>query len=375
LWFQPFYGNLSFNAITEVPFSVLFVTAGLLFAYRRYSAAAFCVGLLPLIRYEGAALIGVVIVLSVLARRWRPIVFAMLPLVVQNGVTLLVLGQLPFQMFLHPSERWLSGQQTAIGAAVSPFGFMYRFQMLPQLAGIPLILLVIVGLPHLFRRKDQAVIFGCYLLYFSVHVIITWLALYGEQAGDLRYMLPLAPGLAMVAVVGLASAVQSLGAAARGFAGRTAMVTARVGAISLCALVVAAVGLRNAMPAAESAEQIAIRQATDWVRAHQNSENRMVSTDAWFYYMLPDAVDTRDLWLQTHDVRTFPAGTLAVWDSKYSESYGLPLSALESSNWRQVYGFSQPLSGNPAAHFDVKVFEKQADASSRAEIPQARPFW
>jgi hypothetical protein len=369
LWFQPFYSSLSFSTLTEVPFSALFVGAGWLFASRRYSAAAFCVGLLPLIRYEGAALLGVVFLLCLTQRTWRPMLFGLLPLLIQNGITFLVLGRLPFEMFLHPTERWLTGQSAAVGTMVTTFGFSYRFRLLPELIGLPLLILVILGLPHLFKRKEQVVVFGCYLLYFSIHVVITWLSLFGEREGTVRYMLPLAPGLAMIAAVGLHATVRALSGAARRFAGRRAMLAVQVALISICALVVWIIGARNFTLYGITAHQSAMHQAADWVRTHETSGNSPLSTNVWFYYLLPKEVDARDLWLQTGDLRSVPAGTLAVWDVKYSNLYGLPLSELQSSSWKQVFAIHQPLSGNPNGYFDVNIFQKLANTGSAADAP------
>jgi hypothetical protein len=358
LWFQPFFATWSFNAITEVPFSALFVAAALLFVSGRYSAAALCVGLLPLIRYEGAVLLGVVAALCLLQRQWRPIVLSVLPLFFQNAITFLVLGELPFQMFLHPAHGWATGHATQIGAAASPFGFSYRFHMLPELAGVPVIILVITGFPHLFRRKDQAVVFTSYLLYFFVHVIITWLALYGELAGDRRYMLPLAPALALAAAIGLDAVVRAFAATARNFAGRPAMVATRALLVTGCIFVLGLTGWRNVAPLPESAEQIAVRQAANWVRAQHLASAPIVTANVWFDFLLPYSVRSQDLWVQTKNPNLLPLGTVAVWDSKYANSYGLPLSALQNGTWRELYAVRQPLPENPHAHFDVAIFEK-----------------
>jgi hypothetical protein len=367
LWFQPFFGNWGFTTITEIPFTALFVAAALFFAYRRYSAAAFCVGLLPLIRYEGAALVAGVVLLAALKRQWKPIGFAILPLLVQNGISLLALGHLPFDMFLHPAEHWTNGQTVQVGSVASRFGISYRFRMLPDIAGIPVTILVVLGLPHLLKRKDQLVVFGGYLLYFSIHVVITWLGLYGELGGNARYLLPIAPALAMIAAVGLDSTVQALAAGAGDMGGRSAMAAARVGVISLCVLAVGISGVRNMAPLKESAEQIAMRKAADWVRTQNYSDRQIVSTNVWFYYLLPQAVTTQKLWVQTLDPKSLASGTIAVWDSQYSHSYGLPLSQLQDGSWRRVYDFSEPLAGNPAEHFEVSVFEKlgKEDSTTR----------
>jgi len=368
LWFQPLFGTLAFNAITEIPFSALFVAAGLLFVSRRYSAAAFCVGLLPLIRYEGAAFIGIVFLLCMVNRKWKPLIYAVLPLLIQNGLTMFGLKTLPLDMFFHPTQQWLSGHAAQVGTAVTSFGFSYRFRMLPEIAGLPVMLLVVFGLPHLLKRKEHVLVFGCYLLYFCIHVVITGLSLYGEQTADVRYLLPLAPGLAMVAAVGLESAVAAFAAGVRKFAGRTAMVAARAAALSLCALAVGVVGLRNIVPIPKSAEQLAMEQVTDWVRHHPSGKPTL-STDVWFYFLLPERVNSADLWVQFgHLQATSSSGTYAVWDNKYSETYGIPLSAVSAPAWKEVYAVRRPLPGNPNADFDIRVFEKSG-TTARKSVP------
>ena len=189
LWFQPWFGDLSYTAITEVPFMLCLTLACWLALNERLGWAALCFGLLPLIRHEGVALTGLWCGYLVLRRAWRPLLVAFGPLLFYNGLFFALYRQWPFAIYLQPRPTTLYGSG----------GWLYFGAPLLDAVSLPVAGLALLGCIVLRRR---ALVLLGYVVYVALQMIIYRFGLYAS-GGYALFLLPFAPGVAVAASIGL----------------------------------------------------------------------------------------------------------------------------------------------------------------------------
>lgn len=320
LWFQPWFNDLSYTAITEVPFMLCLVLACWLWLDQRLGWAALCFGLLPLIRHEGIALTGLWCGYLLLRREWRGIGVALLPLVVYNALYFAVYAAWPFTIYLQPRPTTLYGSG----------GWLHFAEPLARGVGLPVFGLALLGCALLVQRRRALVLTG-FAVYLLVQTIIYRFGLYASGGYEL-FLLPLAPGFAIAASVALDWLVERL----RLPRGQVALLGGALLAVVLGWVVVT--GTRS-RPRPMDFEGVALQQAASWLQQRSTDPARVVATHVWLYYFvdLPPAQ-----WLTVSAPRDLPVGTIVVWDSHYSDRSGLRLAELRdpAQGWRELERFS-----------------------------------
>lgn len=327
LWFQPWFGDLAYTAITEVPFAWLLALGCWLWLRERPRWAALCFGLLPLVRHEGVALTALCCGYLLLRRDWRAILAALAPMLLYNVLYAAVLGGWPVTIYFQPRPTTLYGSGS----------WLHFVWPLIDGLGWPIAALVLPGCLLLLRQRGGREVLACYGLYFGLQTVIYRFGLYAS-GGYAIFLLPLAPGCALAAALALEWLLARIERAVSPALPRGELLSA-----SLLMIVLALVGnvaLRTP-PRPLDFEGVALQEAARWLAAAQLSPPRIVTTHVWFYYFA-DLPLEQGSWPPTPPtLASLPPGALVVWDAHYSERWGLAYAELSdpTRGWRTLQRF------------------------------------
>lgn len=340
-WFQPWVQQLGFTCLTEVPF-LLFVVAGLLaFTSGRLLAAGVLLGCLPLIRHEGIGLVAAWIAYAALTRQWRLAGALAAPYATFVALYAAVFQATPLQIFS-------AGTHTDhYGAG----GWLHFAPHLVQAAGLAL-LPALYGLPRLLRTRESALATGTFVLYLAIHVVVYRFGLFAS-GGYVEFLLPLAALVALAGAAGVEALAEELHRHSRPelFGLRFGSAPVLATGIAVLAAGIVVQGLRHAAPHALQPIDVACGQAADWLRGQGLSRRAVVATHVRVHHALSLPIpDVLHLWVRPAPPAGQAAGTLVVWDGKYSDGWGLPLAELQGERWRLLAEFG--------AEREVRVFEK-----------------
>ncbi len=345
LCFQPWFVELSWGVLTQTPFMLLLIGGTLGLASNRLGLSGLCFGALPLVRHEGIALTGLWVALvagrTLLVSRpmWphalAAIALSAVPLATYNLAAWLTLGEVPSRLLLSAKPTEIYGH-----------GTLWHFipiSILP--AGIFTIALGSIGLPSLLREGRTTWTLLFFPAYFGLHTLIYWQGLFAS-GGYYHFLMPMAPGLAIAALFGANTLLDHPSLLARRAA--NALLT---GAVLQGLLLVHL--WRDVRPYCTLARDPII-ESLDAALAWQK-QNRPHATPIICHHIY---VPWREDWIETSARRRLdatpparlPLGAIVLWDKKYADLTGLPLSELEAdSDWQaqQTFGGGS-----------VRIFEK-----------------
>ncbi len=368
VWFQLWYCDFSHAAITEVPFSLLMVLGAYFFVSGEFLATSMVVGLLPYVRTEGIALAGVWVAYCLWKKNWRGVIITLIPIVLVNVLARLFgAGHLGMYTNPHPIGEL---QMKLFGVG----GWSYYPKVLMNHVGLAVTVLALYSLTAILKQSARVLVFAFYGVYMAIHIVVYHFGLYAA-GGDVRYVFPLAPAIGVAAVFGLeyiAEVCQSAGTRFSFDQRRISIVFAMV----LASIV--AVGARYTVRPLDP-EAIDAKITADWLRQQKLADHPLLSTHVYLYYYLPLRVPPRqDLW-QNPDLLDTKPGTIAVWDSHYSELEGLPIASLSpKDSWELLREFDYPPTGTRADVNDYPparflVFEKRGPESFSSELAGGKP--
>jgi len=329
LMFQPWFADLSYAVITEVPFSLCLILGIYLWIQRLPSAAGAIFGLLPLIRHEGILLLGIWCLYALVSREWKGLLLSILPMLVYNVAYYLVYDDIFIAVYLRPESTYnfygSGGWLHFVPYVISGAGFL--------VAGFAA--LSIHSIPKLGRNAG---LFLLYAAYFVTHTIIYRFGLY-RSGGYGLFLLPLAPGMALAAALGCEWASDRLSNLLQLRFGKSER--SLISLFTLVLIVIALVIGFTSSPRLANKEQVACQQAAEWLHNRGYNTNQVVSTHVWFYYYFDLPLVDGTLWTQFHDLDEFHTGTIVVWDAHYSDRKYLPLSSLvdPSKGWQEIAEF------------------------------------
>ncbi|MGE0407311.1 MAG: hypothetical protein AB7O65_13530, partial [Candidatus Korobacteraceae bacterium] len=356
LWFQPWFVVTSFTGITEVTFSLALLAAIYCALRKSDLMAGLLFGMLPLIRTEGAGLSVLFFVYCAFRREWKAMALIAGPVVLYNVAGLLGMGMLPAHVYMN--ARPISQEQLDMMKFPTGSWGLYP-KTLVAYAGPPLMVLMLYGLPMVFRSVARVLVAIPFTAYFAAHVVIAKFSLFGT-GGDWRYILPAAPAVAIVAAMGLGLLVAQVRDGVQSWLPQLPKPMITVPILFMCLGVVTLYGIRGSDPLQEDPEQRPAREVAAWLRDAGLASQNLVSTHPWIYYYLPRQVPDM-LWSRHPLPAAFPAGTILLWDTHYSEIFGWRREELEASaEWELVHADSRPLPMNPNARFEFLVFRKRA---------------
>jgi len=347
LWFQPWFVELSWGVLTQTPFLAALLAGIWFLSCQRPAWSGFCFGLLPLIRHEGIALLGLwaaaVTIERLIHRKPLDLVPAALasafPLAACNLAAWICIGELPSRIYFDakPTEIYGSG----------PLWHFLAVCLVP--AGLFTVALAACGLPRCVRQWRTCWPLLFYPAYFALHSLIFWKGLFAS-GGYYHFLMPAAPGLAIAAVFGADALLDrrrtwttalawalSAGMALQGFA-----------LLHILAMQKWA-GVRPQLGLAPEPIHHALREALDWQAAHRPAADPVVCHHIYAAY-------SRD-WIETKKQRALfgltaaqlPSGAVVLWENKYSDLTGLPLTGFTNPDWNEIASFDRGA---------VRVFEK-----------------
>jgi len=334
LLFQPWFADLSYMCITEVPFSLIMILGIYLYLKDRHITASFIIGLLPLIRHEGIALSGLWCIYMLYKKKWLPPVAIIAPLLIYNAAFYIFQGSWPFAMYFDtaPTDIYGSG---------SWFHFLIRLPH-PRAVGIPIMMLVTCSLIPIIKSGRLRPMFLWYFSYFALHSIIFRFGLFAS-GGMKLFLLPLAPSFALAAVIGLEWIVTFTLPYLKNFDSKQlTIITERNFYSTVCAICVLMTFL-FIKPWPLDREGVALKQAIAWIRQENLPDNNLISTHVYFYHFFPRRVPTVTLWEKFPPLKDMPAGTIVFWDEHYSDRWDIDYNYLTSHDktWRKLKEFEE----------------------------------
>jgi hypothetical protein len=319
LWFQPWFHLYGNAVLTEIPFSLAMLCGCWAALAGRDAIASVLFGLLPLMRHEGIAVLGLWAVFLVVRRRWRGLAVAAVPLLAYQVAFSLAFEKAPFALYFRttPSSPYGHG------------GWLHYALPLVRSIGPPVALLAAAGL--VLSRRDRRVLLlaAPFVVLVLVETVIFRLGLFGS-GGNADYLLPVA-GFAAVAA-GLA-ADRILAASPRRWIGLAASV-----------LVIATAGYAlRTHPARADPVASAMRSAVDFLGVRGADTGAVTATHPWFFEMSGAAVPVGDAfrspWSHPAHVGRLALGSLVVWDCSYSDRFGLRWRRLLRSGYAEQARF------------------------------------
>ena len=331
LWFQPWFADLGYCVITEVPFSLWLVSGTCFWAMGRLTAASVFFGLLPLTRHEGIALVVLWCVYMAARKEWRAALLGVLPTLLYNLANLAANGSAAYAIYFNSRPTELYGR-----------GDWFHF--LPALlyqVGKPVLVLALIGALSLQRPKGRRRFFLGALIYFAIHTVIYRFGLYASGGYEL-FLLPIAPACALAAVFGLEWVEGALHRVLQqvSLGGRFPRTAVSL-ALGLAVVVTMAYGMRGARPHPLTPEPAAMREASDWLKLQGLGSRPIVAVNVHFYYFHPRPVGPGHYWWIVPNLGGLEKGTVAVWDRHYSDRWGLLLADLSDARhgWRRLSSF------------------------------------
>lgn len=343
LFFQPWFCDLSYLCLTQIPFSFIMILSVFLYLKNRSASAALIVGLLPLIRHEGLALTILWAGFLMYRREWRYALLPFMPLILFNIAYYLFMHSWPFLMYFDSTPTNYYGKGTW-------YHFLIRLPH-PRAAGIPILLLALWSLGTIIKSSKMTLIFTWYFIYFLMHTVIFKFGLFAS-GGYKLFLLPLAPALSLMALIGMDSILA--------YSDKNTLLKNTFSALTLnrnkAVLLLCSICLLwtfifvKPFPMDNSA--VAIKKAVQWIKSNNLVNKNLVSTHVYFYHLMPREVPVKTLWEEFAPPDSMETGTMVIWDSKYSDHWGI----------RREYLLSHPeewILQESFANDSVMVFLKQ----------------
>jgi hypothetical protein len=183
-----------------------------------------------------------------------------------------------------------------------------------------------------WARRGKWVIPAMAGSFFAVQLFIKWLGLFAS-GGFGRFMVAVAPLIAVLAAAGFESVGASL-SAPRG-AGKTRLAVLHAGVATIGPLLVVAALIQwcwVVRPLGLKPPHLEAQRIAQWIRAHGIVERPLFMTHPWLAFELDLAENPR-----AHKgaalLASMPVGTVVIWDSIYSPSdfHGIGIEAFEGN--------------------------------------------
>jgi hypothetical protein len=318
LWFQPWFHLYGNAVLTEIPFSLALLAGCWAALAARDAVASLLFGVLPLIRHEGIAVLGLWAAFLVVRRRWRDLALAPVPLLAYQVAFSLAFETVPFALYFRTTPS-------------SPYGhgsWLHYALPLVRSIGPPVALLAAAGL--LLSRRDRRVVLlaAPFILLVLMETVIFRFGLFGS-GGNADYLLPVA---AFAAVTSAMGADRVIAAAPRA--------AALVAAVLVIATTVYALRTRpaHADPVAHS-----MSSAVSFLRARHADMSRVTATHVWFFQMSGAAIPAGDgfhsPWSHPARPARLPFGSTVLWDCSYSNRFGLRWGRLRRAGFTVLARF------------------------------------
>jgi hypothetical protein len=330
LWFQPWFHQYANAVLTEVPFTLALMAGCWAALAGRESLASALFGLLPLMRHEGIAVLGLWGLFLVVRRRWRPLAPAAVPVLAYQGAFSLVLSKAPFAMYLQGGMRGIYGHG----------GWLHYVLPLGRSIGPVVALLAVLGVVVHCRDRRLLLLAAPFVGLVLVETVIYRYGLFGS-GGNADYLLPVAAFAAVAAALGADRLIGAVAARSTGVVPRRPAV-APAALAAVLALGTAAYALRTRPAHADLAAR-PMKQAVHYLDAHRLDPHHATATHVWFFELSGAAIPKGDglhsPWSRPPRPRHLALRSIVVWDCFYSNRFGLKWRALTTAGFTQLRRF------------------------------------
>ena len=332
IWFQPWFCDLSYLCLTEVPFSLLMVLATYFYLRKHSIWASIIIGMLPLIRHEGIALTFLWTGYQLFKRDWRSAILAFSPLAVYNVTFYLFMETWPFTMYFSANPTNMYGK-----------GAWYHFLIRlfhPRAAGIPIMMLVMCSYIPIIKSTEKSLIAIWYFSYFALHTVIFRFGLFAS-GGYKLFLLPLAPAIAITAVLGIEWVTPKIGYYLEKWTMTKGTLFKERNIIILVSIICLFSTFLFVKPHPFHREDVGIQKAAAWINANGLHSENIISTHVYFYHFLPKPVPPITLWEKFSPLSETPTGTIVIWDEHYSDRWDIDYTYLtsHSNEWKKIKEF------------------------------------
>jgi hypothetical protein len=355
LWFQPWFHTYANAVLTEIPFSLALAGAIWAALAGRLGIASLLFGLLPLMRHEGIAVLGLWVVYLLLRRAWRALALAVAPELIYQAVYGLALDRAPFSLYFHSTATAVYGRG----------GWLHYVLPLARSVGPSVGLLAVLGVVAGRRNIRFLLVAAPYLLLVLLETAIFHFGLF-SSGGSISYLVPVAVLAALAAAVGF----DALIAYARSHQPRAPRWPQLGSAAALAAVVVAAtVGYAfRTHPARADAAAVPMRQAVRFLHARHIEPSSAAATHVWFFQLsgkrIPAGDGYHSPWSRPPAPQRLARGSVVVWDCFYSNRFGLRWRRLALAGFHELARFG---GGR------VVVLERAALRGGARPQPHCRP--
>lgn len=326
LWFQPWFVDIGYSANTMVPLSLALVSGIYLWQKDEYFWASATFSLMPLIRHETIAIIGLWFIYMAYKRQILPTVVTVAPMILWNIAFLLTFGEFA-------SANLVSG-----GVDSNPYGSGPWIYYLPHIfVGVfPFVLLLsLFAVMPIANDPNKRQYFYPYIVYLSVHVVVYRFGIF-SSGGYGFFLMPLAPAFAIMAAIGLERFQLDLRIQAQ----RKKKLRAYRLIMGLIVAGIIVSGLWVS-PRKMHSDAQDLKAASDWLD-ESHPDSNVTGIHPWFIYLhdvpwIPDETHTWDeARFDNADV-----GNIMVWDPAWSPRMGFFFDyfADETNGWVEVNTF------------------------------------
>ncbi|MDB5280970.1 MAG: hypothetical protein JWO06_45 [Bacteroidota bacterium] len=194
----------SLSGLTEPLFALVLIASVFLYLKNKYILSILLISFLPFVRSEGLMICGVFALLLLIERR-----FFLVPLLAAGHVVYSVAGYK-----IHGTLFWVFTKipYARLSSAYGKGTWGHFFVHLPQIIGIPLCGLLILGLIALIislvkrvsvldNIREWLLIYGCFLVYFFAHVVFWGLGIF-NSFGLMRVLIGILPLMCLIELRG-----------------------------------------------------------------------------------------------------------------------------------------------------------------------------
>lgn len=329
-WFQPWVSDLGYTGIKSIPFMFLLTLGIYMWLSDHPLWAAFLVGTLPLSRHEGIALTGVWFLYMLYRRKWGAAILCWLPVALYNVVYWLQyqasFQDLPIAIYFRPQSSGYYGS-----------GPWYHF--FPPVVvgvGIPVLLWSVFGLPSLRHLRGKAIWMVLPVTYFVVHTVIYLFGLY-ESGGYGMFLIPIAPGFALLASLGVENLIRWLPAVP---ALKKAVPVATAIALMLAVIPPIYTTTLTTTPRLMNEAEHTAQEAVNWMKSYGAPDEIIYATYPWFNLLYGLILTPDKKYITNQIMEDKPIGTIFLWDLKYSDVNGVTREFLAQRGWKEITRFN-----------------------------------
>jgi ABC-type cobalt transport system substrate-binding protein len=358
----PMYFLMTLTGLTEIQFGFILILSVYLFFDEKYIASAIIISFLPLSRSEGIVLLPFFFFALLMKRKYMVIPF------LATGILFFsILGY----FFIYHDFFWLFTHSPyplhhSVYKEKGPL--LHFINWSPEIFGLPLLILFITGLGiyiYLFltaEKKHRLQVFleiwllaFPVLLFFAVHSILYWKALFGSM-GLIRVITGVLPLAAIVCLK------------AYDYLEKKYLKKEMSRSVFLFVIVLFLIKANfsiNKYPVTFSPPEKAIKSATEWIKHSPFVKRKILFTHYYVPYLL--GLDRYDLkqceqvyspnWLSN-----YPDGTVFIWDSYFgTNECNVPLTFIEKSGVFRLVNIFRPKYdknswGDPT--YEIRIFIK-----------------